>query len=191
MVNLSVEAAPAASALTSPTNGSTGVAVLSSLDWEAVGSTNNYLLEIASDAGFSNILFSSNLSNTDYQFSSPLDYNTTYYWRITTANECGETQSAVYSFTTELNTGVNELEGIAFNIFPNPTSRDIHITFAKAIDSELRIQVFAVDGSLLKERSLGEGVQDIPLRLNYANGVYIIRLVMGSEVVGRRILLQR
>ena len=95
------DATPGVATLVAPTNGATNIASPVSFSWNGVAQAGSYLLEVATDAGFTNIVYSANVAGTS-DTSSPLATNTTHYWRVTVSNACGTgTSSAIWSFTTE------------------------------------------------------------------------------------------
>jgi len=93
----------AAVSLTAPADGATDVptggAVLS---WVAGDSTvSGYLVEVATDAGFSNIIESANVTTNSYQLTVGLASNTEHFWRVTSQNLCGSgVASSAFSFTS-------------------------------------------------------------------------------------------
>ena len=92
--------APAAPVLSGPANGATGVSTAPTLSWAASANTTSYTLEIATDAGFTNIVQTTpGITATSYAVSGLLP-TTTYYWRVKALNACGSTTSTVFSFTT-------------------------------------------------------------------------------------------
>lgn len=94
-------AVPAAAGLATPANGATGVSVTPSLTWGAATQAATYTIQIATDAGFGNIVATtSGLAAT--QWSAPLlSPFTTYYWRVKADNTCGEGGwSNSFTFTT-------------------------------------------------------------------------------------------
>jgi subtilisin-like proprotein convertase family protein len=102
LLNLAI-AEPGVPALIGPADGATGVSLLPQLSWAAAGEATAYHLEVATDAGFGNIVYSaSGLVGTTHVLASSLDPSTLYYWRVTAINVCGSVASAVASFTTVL-----------------------------------------------------------------------------------------
>ncbi|MEA3335953.1 MAG: choice-of-anchor J domain-containing protein [Chloroflexota bacterium] len=94
-----LDAAPVAPTLLTPPNGASGVNPAPTLTWSDVGA-DSYMVEIATDAGFSNIVESATVPGTSYQ-AGPLNTNTTYFWRVSAENACGVgAYSAVFDFTT-------------------------------------------------------------------------------------------
>jgi len=67
------------------------------------GSTDalNYTVEVATDPAFSDIVASATVTTTQWTVDVTLDATTTYYWRVTPHNYCGDgAVSATFSFTT-------------------------------------------------------------------------------------------
>lgn len=92
--------APAAPALSAPANGASGISTSPTLSWSASADTASYTLEIATDAGFSNIVQSVPDLTTTSRAVSGLQPTTTYHWRVKALNGCGSTTSSPFSFTT-------------------------------------------------------------------------------------------
>ncbi|MBE7528667.1 MAG: hypothetical protein HND44_02430 [Chloroflexi bacterium] len=101
-VDLNVFAgAPGATTLVSPINGAIGVATSPTFEWTAVANATDYLLEVASDAGFSNIVYSANTASTTHTAGSNLNPDTLYFWRVTSNNPCGTgAVSTTFTFRT-------------------------------------------------------------------------------------------
>jgi hypothetical protein len=58
--------------------------------WTAAVQSGTYDLEVATDAGFNNIVYSeTGIVGTSHQATSPLAYLTGYYWRVRASNDCG------------------------------------------------------------------------------------------------------
>ena len=95
-------ASPSAPALVSPANGAINIGVTPTLTWNATPQAGSYSIQIATDAGFSNIVDSaSGIAGTSYTTGVSLNTSTTYYWRVWAENSCGiGAYSATWSFTT-------------------------------------------------------------------------------------------
>ncbi|MGE0278873.1 MAG: hypothetical protein AB7R40_26060, partial [Nitrospiraceae bacterium] len=99
--------APAAPALVSPADAAVGISTAAALSWNAVAGASQYLVEVATDAGFSSIVFSTTVSGTTATATGLLT-ETEYFWRVRPNNICGDgTNSAVRSFTTGVTAVVN------------------------------------------------------------------------------------
>ncbi len=93
-------AVPAAPVLTSPADGATNQ-ISPLLTWAAVSNAETYEIQVATDAGFTNIVASATgLTNTNYQ-TNGLANLTVHYWRVRGLNSCGNGDySNAFSFTT-------------------------------------------------------------------------------------------
>jgi uncharacterized repeat protein (TIGR01451 family) len=96
-------ALPAQATLVSPANNATNVILQPTLSWSASSQAASYVVEVATDSGFTNIVFTGNVnSGTNVVVGSSLASNTLHYWRVRPSNICGAGQnSAVFSFRTQ------------------------------------------------------------------------------------------
>ena len=94
-------AAPVAPDLLTPADGGTDVSFKPTFTWTAVAQASSYLVEVSDDPGFSNIVYSATVSDTSHKAETPLFASTTYYWRVTADNTCGNNTSTSFSFTTQ------------------------------------------------------------------------------------------
>jgi hypothetical protein len=93
-------AAPSAFALATPIDGANNVERQPLLSWQAAEQAETYRIEIARDAGFSDIVYSVETEASSHVVETALDYATLYFWRVTALNACAETaSSAPASFT--------------------------------------------------------------------------------------------
>ncbi len=100
MLGLSTDT-PDAAALTSPANGAVEVMTQPMFSWTAAAQASTYTVEIATDAGFANIIESGTTEGTTYTATTALAPLTEYFWRVTADNICGAGDaSATFSFTT-------------------------------------------------------------------------------------------
>jgi subtilisin-like proprotein convertase family protein len=101
MLSLNVEdAAPASTSLLAPANGSVGADNPPSLSWTDTGAV-DYLVEIATDSGFTNVIFSDTTAGTTLVPAVSLNSSSTYFWRVSSNNSCGTSApSTAFSFTT-------------------------------------------------------------------------------------------
>lgn len=87
--------------LVAPLDGAANVANPPTLGWNAVSGAVDYLVEVATDAGFAGIVGSQTTTSTSLVPSFGLMPSTEYHWRVTARNGCGDQVSATaFSFTT-------------------------------------------------------------------------------------------
>lgn len=90
-----------APSLLAPAAGATGVSVQPLLSWSAVAESQSYRVEVATDAGFNNIVFTSAATTaTSLQLGPILTGGTQYFWRVRAGNLCGQGAFASGSFRT-------------------------------------------------------------------------------------------
>ena len=99
-LRLKVAGTVGAFSLSSPADGSSGVAILPALAWTTASDADNYLVEIATDASFNTVVYSATVATTNHTVGSALDNSTGYYWRVTARNACGDLRTSSRSFTT-------------------------------------------------------------------------------------------
>lgn len=92
---------PAIPVLTTPSDGATGVAKEPVLSWQTAASATSYDLQLATDLGFTNVIYAKTVSATTHTVEITLDSFTVYFWRVRSANGCDDSEySAPFNFTT-------------------------------------------------------------------------------------------
>ncbi|MEE8523267.1 MAG: M36 family metallopeptidase [Thermoanaerobaculia bacterium] len=97
------EAAPASGpTLSTPPNGAGSQSARPTLTWMAEADASTYDVDVATDAGFTNIVDSaSGLTDTTYTVDVDLAGDTVHYWRVRGSNACGDGgYSSTFSFQT-------------------------------------------------------------------------------------------
>ncbi len=88
--------------LLTPANNAVNVTPTPTFTWSAASQAASYRFDIATDAGFTNIVHSAaGLTGTSYVLPITLNTSVRYYWRVYADNACGTAgPSATWSFTT-------------------------------------------------------------------------------------------
>ncbi len=103
--------------LTTPANNSLGVSVRPAFQWSNTGAT-DYTLQVATDAAFTNIVFTTTVTGTTATPGTDLASDTIHYWRVRSNNACGSSAfSTVFSFRTLTAPGTCSAGTTARNIF--------------------------------------------------------------------------
>ncbi|MFH1748307.1 MAG: C25 family cysteine peptidase [Planctomycetota bacterium] len=76
--------------LTSPSNGEIEVAKNPTLTWQPAAQAAQYELEVATDAGFSTIVYSAIETETSHQIGMNLQTDTEHFWHVRALNGCGD-----------------------------------------------------------------------------------------------------
>jgi subtilisin-like proprotein convertase family protein len=107
-VLLGLTASPVVS---TPVNGSTGIATNTSFNWAAISGAGSYELDITTDPTFAIIDFINVVVATNsYTPGAALNNGTVYYWRVKASNTCGDTNYTISAFETAAGSGVSTTE---------------------------------------------------------------------------------
>lgn len=189
-VALIVEGPPTFTTLLTPPDGSTIVEQSPTLDWSNVPEAVTYTIEIADSDLFTNIIETDVVNNTNYTVSNILPGGT-YFWRITTNNECGSSVSAPFNFVVMPNS-ITELNGRSVDFQPNPTNALVNVIFSEVLSGDLVVEVFSVNGQQLQRLQFDHPSTNVEVNLGeYASGVYLIRLINEEASLSRRVILQK
>ena len=189
-VTIDVETAPSTPDLLTPIQNATSININPQLIWEDITNADGYIIEVATDFNFMNIVYSETEVNANHTISMTLDNETTYYWRIQSENGCGASVTAPFNFTTGVN-GINDLDGNAISIQPNPTHGLVTVQLARTLPTDISVEVFGINGQLLQNTTLNSGATNLLLDLqNYPEGVYLLKMQSQNDSFVRRIILQ-
>jgi hypothetical protein len=92
---------PGAVSLTSPPNGALDISRLPTLSWTPGSQAMDYDLEVATDPGFTDVVYSVTVGDTSHTLELLLEALTEYHWHVRAVNGCGNGDfSPAFSFTT-------------------------------------------------------------------------------------------
>ncbi len=100
-----------------PADAATMVPTAPTLEWTAAPGATGYLVEVATDQAFNDLVFSTTTQATQATVSPLLSTSTRYWWRVTANNACGTEASVVQRFTTEAAPGDCPLDSTALGLF--------------------------------------------------------------------------
>jgi hypothetical protein len=86
-------AAPAAPTLDAPADGAPNQSQTPVLSWLASPQATSYTVQVASDPNFATIVATATVAGTSWTVSPALNSNTQYYWRVSAADACGDSNS--------------------------------------------------------------------------------------------------
>ncbi len=141
-------AGPGAFALTAPANSSRGHTGAVTLAWSASQGATSYAVSVARDAGFTQVLASSTLTQTSFALTgSTLDPGTTYFWRVEARNTTGHRLVGPSSFVMLGKPGAFSLLTPTDNA--NPAPSPVVLTWTPSVDAAAyRVEV-ATDAGFL------------------------------------------
>lgn len=189
--NTFIEIAPTAEALalTQPADGSTGIDINPTLEWTATSDLGN-TIELSETSDFATILESQNLGTDNfYMVTALLLEGTTYYWRVINNNDCGDTSSEVYSFTTVGGVNTNDVLAKAVSISPNPAQDRLIVDTDDYLQGNLEIALYDVTGKQVSDWNINHSDNQFSLMAPLGlQGIYLLRIAGAEGVVSKRIL---
>jgi uncharacterized delta-60 repeat protein len=173
--------------LLSPPNGSTDQSINPTMTWyTAIGAT-SYNIQISTSPNFDNdVIYCTGLPSASFSVSG-LNYNTTYYWKISNNNNEDTSEwSDVWSFSTIAFTDLTERNMEQIKLFPIPI---VDRLFINGIGDEISIvSIFSVDGKLIRQVK-GYGNKEINF-YGIQNGIYLIKISNSNINYTKKILKQ-
>jgi subtilisin-like proprotein convertase family protein len=137
------DAAPGAPDLLAPTDGATDVTTQPMFEWTAVADATSYYLEVATDAAFTNLVYTANETGTSHTVTSSLEPDRRYYWRVTASNACGDgAASSVFTFRTEATLTVCRQPAL-----PIPDNPDVSDTMTITSTGEIQDLNVSIDAA--------------------------------------------
>lgn len=115
--------------------------------------------------------------NPVHVYAQDGNYNVT----LTATNSCGSEEVTILVST--INIGIDEEEGIAFALYPNPTSSELYLKSASNIESSLSLEVLSTSGQLISANQIAKLSKGQVINVNtngLSQGVYYLRLI-GEE----------
>lgn len=186
-VQMELLAAPNSVVLNLPTNGAEEVALTPLFNWGSVNFDDDHSFEIAMDEDdFNNtIIFSTNVNGNTFTLGDELDPGI-YFWRVRANNDCGESLSEIFTFTTEDFNGIAELVIDGLKIYPNPVN---DLLFVEMNSSDIfSAEILNMQGQVLLEKTL-QNSQSINVA-DFPNGVYWMKISNDNGVVTKKIIVQ-
>jgi hypothetical protein len=161
------------------------------LTWTTASEINNdhFAVEKSNDGiSFSEIGIVKGTGNStvshEYAYSDPETGNGTIYYRL---NQVDFDGTSVYSETVALKrNGTGRL-----NIYPNPVSDVLHISFSGAEDESSLIEIFDAFGNKVFEKSIAASGIDISLKdLHLTGGIYQVRVSNEKSFAANKFVIQ-
>ncbi|WP_340102834.1 T9SS type A sorting domain-containing protein [Rhodohalobacter sp. 8-1] len=180
--------------LLSPGDGTTGTSRNPVLNWQAAEGDVSYRLRVATDSLFSDVVIAeAGIAGGEFK-ADGLAHETTYYWQVTAMNEAGTSDwSQKWSFITESDDDLVD-EIVLMQNYPNPFNPNTTIIFRVDDNQHVTLNVYDLNGRLVSTLYDGVaasgGLIEVTFNaLNLSSGIYIYRLIIGSEVITKRMTL--
>ena len=160
------------------------------LGWAStVNPADSYELEVATDEAFSQIVYSSSVTDTFAVFADA-ELQKTYYWKVKGTNEYGSgVFSDIWSFNLIISGVEDDQLGKNFSLqqnFPNPFNPTTTINYNVPELSNVKLEIFDALGryitTLVNEQQAGGNYEFKWIPENLSSGVYLYRFTAISEV---------
>ena len=194
-INVHVIGLPIPATLQAPNNGRENVSLTPFFFWTGNGPSGLLpkRIQVSTDGDNfeENIIYELAVAGNSLTFPNTLEEGTTYYWRIVISGECGDSPSAIFSFTTETTTQATEIGGNSFQLYPNPAKEAVRLSFSQPIEEALQIDWLSANGQRIKTETMGAQAQELGMDIsNLPDGLYLVRMSSLQESVSRRILIK-
>lgn len=109
-------------------------------------------------------------------------------------NATGEVYNAQIATITDV-VGIDENEALAaFTMFPNPANDNVNINFTPSEAGYTTIEVVNTLGQVMMTKDLGNIGNEFTYNLNvsnFENGLYLVNIKVGNEIVSKRLSVQK
>ena len=83
------EAVPGALSQSAPANAAANQPLKPTFSWSSTNVGDDYELQVATDPGFTNLVYTKSLHSTSHPLATNLASSSTFYWRVRASNACG------------------------------------------------------------------------------------------------------
>lgn len=173
--------------LLSPSNGSTGKSINPTMTWYTVLGATSYNILVSTSPNFDNdVIYCTGLPSASFSVSG-LNYNTTYYWKISSNNNEDTSEwSDVWNFSTIAFTDLTERSTEQLKLYPMPI---VDRLFINGIGDEISIvSILSIDGKLIRQVR-GYGIKEIDF-YGIQKGIYILKISNSKINYTKKILKQ-
>jgi hypothetical protein len=190
--------APAATALMSPEDGATGVAIDPTLAWQASSGATSYRMQVARAVDFSSpVVDQGGIAGTSYAVSGLVN-DSNYYWRVQATSAGG---LGAWSNARSFRTVAWPQSRVSFSApRPNPARDQSRFECTLPEAAQVKVEVFDLVGrrvALLADQACAAGPLELvfDLRddrgLRLVAGVYLVRAQLGSAAFKQRLVIVR
>ncbi|MEA2042670.1 MAG: T9SS type A sorting domain-containing protein, partial [Bacteroidota bacterium] len=176
--------------LISPENGAVEQLTELTLEWNTVTNATNYEYQYSTDNTFSTYE-NGTTSNTETDISG-LEYETEYFWRVQATDGSQYSEwSEVWSFTTENNVGISDIQNTELiTVFPNPTTGIFTIKNLKASERPLSVEITNINGQIIYSSKL-QNIKTSQIDIsNQPKGIYFIKIRTDKTIYTVKIILK-
>lgn len=156
------------------------------ISWFSENLTDNYVIRVAKDSLFQEIIYAGERNLNFYKFSQDLESGA-YYWRIKSKNDCGEKASEIRKFKLNLN-DLGSLFRWQIAVEPNPVSDLVNVHLSEKL-SDITISIYSIEGRLLFSQLYTEEKNHFSIDIHsFPPGIYVVRILYKQGSFSRRIV---
>jgi len=163
--------------LISPPNNSINIPITgTTLEWSQVPYAIFYEYEYDTNSSFTNPII--NTTTSLLATTGALQFNTTYYWKVRAAfaDYTYSQWSDVWSFTTEIQSTVNEIQNEDISIFPNPAGDNLSILIHDNSISLVNISLIDLNGKIIwMQNDVYQKIIYLDVK-SFSNGQYFLKI---------------
>lgn len=170
--------------------GESSVSIQPEFVWQPAANADEYEIEIAMGIQ-EDPIFSETVSDTVFTYSSELEGNSTYFWRVRAVNDGGPGLWSDFEyFDTEITTSVDRDGQIPSEFtlqqnYPNPFNPETSIEYGLPEQAHVELKIYDMAGrevAALVNQNQAAGFHTISFDASYlSSGVYIYRLLGTSS----------
>jgi hypothetical protein len=163
--------------------------------WESVGDEAAYIIQVATDAGFTTILSQTNAAKQTTSEFIGVPFAPTYFYRVLAVSDAGSSSApsnviTVRMMTTSVRSG-SIMNTSSVSVYPNPAGRSESraIQFTLPQSGQITVRIIDMLGKEIASvphgyKASGQHTLTIGQELNLSSGMYMIRLEVNGNVVG-------
>jgi len=162
-----------------------------SLSWAPAGNEiSNYVVEVALDAGFTNVIARDTVEATEVILQTTLEKTTTYFWRAIALGVCQDYPSTTFQFETGVGTATIDQALSKVKLYPSPADQYMTLDLS-AVPSAISFDVVDITGKVVIAndpiRTEIKEINTSPL----AEGVYLLRLISDEGIYAAKFVVSR
>ena len=147
-----------------------------------------YLIQLATDSDFLDVVFQEELSSNEAIDVSNLDLlDGMYYLRIISYHACSSVYSDVVAFTLDSTTSTSQLDQNTYSVFPNPSTGIFILknSNGEALEFE-QTNVYDVQGRLVYSKRIDASANIFVMDLSELNaGMYVLKAIGGGATYSK------
>ncbi|HLC84094.1 MAG TPA: T9SS type A sorting domain-containing protein, partial [Bacteroidia bacterium] len=130
--------------------------------------------------------------DANWNSAYPYAVGPTFYGVKTAAKVTSITESVTTYTPPAVSLQSNTLSESNVGVFPNPANDIIAVQVGNLNKEDVQVQLYDINGKLIKESIIYQGttIAYFDVQTLY-DGIYIVKVIKGSEVVNRKVVIRK